>query len=474
MAVAGALGLLGTLPLAFQGGQMSNFLKLGIRQSLVSALEDLGIVTPTWIQDAAVPKMLLNPKTPLLVAAPTGTGKTLTYLAPAVERIKRSEDVDGGAYRMTLPGRPKTLILVPTRELGEQVLAVAKSLSHRVGFKSQALLGHKPRSWMNRAVKSPIDLLVGTPGTIVDFHEHSLRRLFFSQLTEVIFDEADVMLEGKGFGDHLLMIEKMLEHTNARLVYVAATVPSKMVPKLKKRHKRLEVVKQADTYKAKKDGLRVEFVRVMKNAAKLTELRKVIELGKKTLVFCNTGTSCEFVARSIEDMGHPCAILYGDLRRSERSQNWLRFKNGFVNTIVCTDIASRGLDDPGIEMVFMFALPQSSTDYLHRVGRIRGNGKVVVLTTKYEIDFARGLFLAHVHKTHMEDVESRSWGAVQKEILTTPKKFGVFRKSVEPEDTDRKIAKFVRNRRQKKEETDEFFVDSKPKSTGTAPPRLHS
>ncbi|KAJ8905410.1 hypothetical protein NDN08_001917 [Rhodosorus marinus] len=436
---------------------MENFLKLGLRESTARAFASFGFHHPTGIQALAIPKLLKNVDRNFVVAASTGSGKTLTYMAASIERMRDREEASEAAGRVTLPGRPHTLVLVPTRELGEQVLGVAKAFSLDAKFRAASLLGNVPVSRMNTAMEQPFDILVATPGTLVDWLECRYPKVFLSYVKDVVLDEADALLAGKGFP---IVMKPILDKLNRRdrdgserkrrFIYVGATAPTKMLEKLSKDHRKdLEIVKSRDLHKIHSSGVFAEFVLIKQHESRFTELRKALEQGRRMIIFCKQASTVQFLAHVIADMGFGCSMLYGSQPRPNRAKNWREYSEAFVNTIVCTDIASRGLDDITTETVFMYDPPKTGVDYLHRTGRLRAKGKVIVLVNKYELNATRAMFISHVRNETMEDLDRYEYVRLLNHVRTAPRKRGIFRNAIEPaqEDLQHRITSSDRKRR---------------------------
>mmetsp|Transcript_5665 Transcript_5665/g.16845 ORF Transcript_5665/g.16845 Transcript_5665/m.16845 type:complete len:485 (+) Transcript_5665:337-1791(+) len=415
---------------------MKLFRALGLREQIAKGLDAFGFSSPTKIQAAAVPRLLKEPERNFVIAGATGTGKTLAYLSAAVECMKRKEDTFGGSYRITMPGRPRVVVLVPTRELGMQTLSVARELSREAKFRTAALLGHVPQRLINRTLKEPMDVLVATPGTLIQCGKHNLK-VSFNYVNEVVLDEADFLLLGKGFPETMLGLLQALKTKPRRFTYVAATPSEEMLRKLKREHNdNLTVLRGEKLHIAHNNRVFVEFVQIAQNAQRSTELRKALRKRKRTMIFCNTSKAVEYVSRCVEEMGYSSVALYGGQSRKHRVANWNSFKQGHVDCLVCTDIGSRGLDDQGVELVFMYDIPTEAADYIHRAGRLRGEGQITALVHKYVLNIGRSLFLAHVDAESMENFEVLDHSHTQKRLLRVPPSRGVFRRAVEASEDD--------------------------------------
>ncbi|CAO3669407.1 unnamed protein product [Rhizopus stolonifer] len=293
----------------------------------------------------------------VLVAAETGSGKTFAYLLPTIQKLKQDE-------KLRRPNRPRALVLVPTRELINQVVKSAKSLCHVVKFRC---LGYDRRRLLDEA---PVDLLVTTPTSLVSAIKQNILALTDTKL--LVMDEADSMFDA-GWADDCRWILKRLPQ-ESKITVVSATLPRSvqrtlddLFPKMIKittpsLHKSLPNLKQSFVDLDKFKGNR--------QLALLEVLKKNIK-DNKTLVFCNTRKSVELLHKFLESKGLKALALYKDapMDRSETLELFSESKEKEHQMLISTDIASRGIDVKLVEHVILFDFPSSAIDYLHRVGR---------------------------------------------------------------------------------------------------------
>lgn len=362
------------------------FKNLRICKELVEALHSSNITHPTTVQLQTIPKVMKGHN--IVCAAETGSGKTLSYLLPVVHRLqadKRSE-ISG-------PGRDKihAVILVPSRELAEQVAAVSRALCAPFGLLTRTVGGGRGVGHIKVVFKGDQpDVLVATPGALVK----ALRRrcLDLSELNFLVIDEADTMFDPSFSG----MLEDILLHANiarnpketrglghkAQLLVVGATFPggvgevlsqvtdlgSMMVIKSKMLHFLMPHVKQT-------------FLKV-KGTDKILELHQALKSlqlkkgGGAAVVFCNKSATVNWLGYSLEEMGVQHVRLQGEMPAAVRAGIFRSFQKGIVDVLVCTDIASRGLDTSRVRLVVNYDCPESHTDYIHRAGRVGRAGGV--------------------------------------------------------------------------------------------------
>ncbi|KAF7660729.1 hypothetical protein LDENG_00276470 [Lucifuga dentata] len=354
------------------------FSNFRICKELVETLNNISIVHPTTVQQQTIPKVLKGQN--ILCAAETGSGKTLSYLLPIVHRLQA--DMAAQMYGEKV-SKIRTVVLVPSRELAEQVAAVSRTLCAPFHMQTRTVGGGRGVGHIKMVFKrgSP-DILVATPGALVK----ALRRccLDLSELNFLVVDEADTMFDLSFSG----MLENILDHTQiasdpmetrgpghkAQLIVVGATFPggvgevlsqvtdlgSMVVVKSKMLHYLMPHVKQT-------------FLKV-KGADKILELHQALKLlqqkgGGAILVFCNKSTTVNWLGYSLDEMGVRHIRLQGQMPAVVRAGIFHAFQKGLVDVLICTDIASRGLDTSQVRLVVNYDFPESHTDYIHRVGR---------------------------------------------------------------------------------------------------------
>ncbi len=336
----------------------SGFDGFGFSKALLETLKEKGYKTPSPIQTAAFPELMLGRD--LVGQAQTGTGKTAAFALPLIERLEQHQS------------RPQALVLAPTRELA---LQVADSFqAYASGHKHLRILavygGADFRSQIN-FLRKGVDVVVGTPGRVMDHIRQ--KTLDTSNLKTLILDEADEMLR-MGFIDD---VEWILEHLpkERQMVLFSATMPAE-IRRLSKRylHSPAEITIKTKAQEARR--IRHRCI-TMPNSRKLEALNRVLEsfVGDGVIVFARTKVITLDVAESLEASGHEVAVLNGDVPQNQRERTVESLKNGRVNILVATDVAARGLDVDRISLVVNYDIPFDSEAYVHRIGRTGRAGR---------------------------------------------------------------------------------------------------
>eukprot|EP01116_Phalansterium_solitarium_P022362 TRINITY_DN7353_c0_g1_i1.p1 TRINITY_DN7353_c0_g1~~TRINITY_DN7353_c0_g1_i1.p1 ORF type:complete len:744 (+),score=249.24 TRINITY_DN7353_c0_g1_i1:92-2323(+) len=385
--------------------------RLGLSDDVIQALakSHSAIESPTSIQSQVIPAVLKRQN--VMFAAQTGTGKTLAYLLPLVQQMRQDEFERAVKLREK---RPRALVLVPNRELADQVLAVAKSLSHYCKFRSVAISGGAKEAPQKRAFEKPVDLLVATPGRLVQLNEQDNVR--FTDVRHVVVDEADTMFQDD-FAEDLskifLPIQGRIEHDASyvaptQFVVVSATMPKSIIKAIDGHFPNIRKVLDTKLHTVV-NRLKQDFVHAPlsdKHAPLLKALRAVP--ARKTIVFCNTVDSCRSTDYFLVEQGYRTACYHGDILPKPRDANWETFVSGHASVLVCTDIASRGLDTTAVEHVVLFDFPRTPIDYLHRVGRTARagtKGRVTALVTKRDQALATAIQEAIKNNVSLEGLD---------------------------------------------------------------------
>lgn len=365
---------------------LATFNNLHICKELVETLETLSIKHPTTVQLQTIPKVMRGHN--VLCAAETGSGKTLSYLLPVIHRLqadRESESYSESAHKIC------TVVLVPSRELAEQVAAVSRTLCAPFGFVTRTVGGGRGVGHIKTVFRRDHpDILVATPGALAK----ALRRscLDLSELGFFVVDEADTMFD-PSFSD---MLENILLHVNvasdpketrglghkAQLLVVGATFPGGVGDVLSKVTDLGKIVIiRSKMLHFLMPHVKQTFLKV-KGADKILELHQALKLlqqdrgGGPVLVFCNKSSTVNWVGYSLEEMGVKHARLQGEMPAAVRAGIFHSFQKGNVDVLICTDIASRGLDTSRVRLVVNYDFPESHTDYIHRAGRVGRAGGV--------------------------------------------------------------------------------------------------
>ena len=328
-----------------------NFHALGLSEAILRDLADAKFVSPTPIQEQAIPPALAGRD--VIGCAQTGTGKTAAFVIPMVERLS------------TLPkGQPKALILAPTRELALQTLTTIEKLGRSRRISATVIVGGADMQAQVRGLRQRPDILVATPGRLLDHMWNGT--ILLSSITMLVLDEADRMLD-MGFAPQINQILDALPEERQTLLF-SATLPAdlaRLVQASVNNPVRVMVAPSATTA----DGV-TQAVHHTSHADKSDLLLSLLGADKDTaLVFTRTKHRADRVGRMLDRAGHRVAVLHGDRSLSQRRAALEGFRRGAFRVLVATDIAARGIDVANIGHVINFDLPNVPEDYVHRIGR---------------------------------------------------------------------------------------------------------
>jgi len=365
--------------------ELTAFKKLGLSQNCLEALEKKGFEEPTLIQDKIIP-LFLGKDIDIIGQAQTGTGKTAAFGLPLIEKLKL-----GSRY-------PQALILAPTRELALQVAQEINSLKGNKNLQIAAVYGGQSIEEQLRRLHKGVDIVVGTPGRILD---HLRRKsLNLATIEYLILDEADEMLN-MGFIED---VEEILKHTNKnkRILLFSATMPERIVSLAKKYMKEYEIIriKAEQPTVALTDQIYFE----VQYADKLEALCRIVDVEHEFygLVFCRTKIDVDELARKLIDRGYDAEALHGDISQFQRERILDKFKKKRINILVATDVAARGIDIINLTHVINYSLPQDPESYVHRIGRTGRAGKEGTAITFVTPDETRKLiFIKRIAKTNI-------------------------------------------------------------------------
>ncbi|XP_042294004.1 probable ATP-dependent RNA helicase DDX28 [Sceloporus undulatus] len=398
-----------------------SFEALGLEPQLASLLvEAFGISSPTPVQRQALPALLKGNNA--LCAAETGSGKTLAYLLPVLQRLLRDRHLPRRLGSVTFP---RSLVVLPSRELAAQVRGVALPLCAPLGLEVREICGGRGIGGVRRKIRGvAVDLLVATPGAL----SKALRRRILSlqELRFLVLDEADTLLDPT-FVD---LVEDSLRQAplaatkneaddtwdpKTQLVAVGATLPKGL-------RELLSEVADLDAFKTLTGSslhylqphVEQRFVR-LKGADKVTELLQLIKDRQPSsgavLVFCNNASTVNWLGYILDDHKVKHLRLQGQMQAQIRSGIFDAFQKGQSDILVCTDIASRGLDTTHVELVVNYDFPPTLHDYLHRVGRVGRTGSkfpgtaVSFVTHRWDVDLVRKIETAARKRTRLPGLE---------------------------------------------------------------------
>jgi ATP-dependent RNA helicase RhlE len=335
---------------------LTQFTDLGLAAPILKALASEGYQTPTPIQAQAIPSVMAGRD--LLGIAQTGTGKTAAFALPILHRLAEN--------RKPAPRNGcRVLVLSPTRELATQIAESFRAYGKHLGFSVAVIFGGAKYGAQIRALQGGLDILVATPGRLIDHIAEKHARLGETEI--FVLDEADQMLD-LGF---LQPIRRIVSHLpkQRQNLFFSATMPSeigKLAADLLNNPAQVSVAPAATTVERVEQ--RVLFVEAERKRELLAELFADPKMSR-TIVFTRTKRGADRVAKSLEAAGVPAASIHGDKSQPQREKALAGFKNGNVRALVATDIAARGIDIDAVTHVVNFELPYVPESYVHRIGR---------------------------------------------------------------------------------------------------------
>jgi ATP-dependent RNA helicase RhlE len=364
---------------------MSSFQAFDLIPSLQSTLKKQGFVTPTEIQERALPALLRGES--VVGVAETGSGKTLAYALSVLQKMKQLEEA-GDAVSMA--GQPRAVIMIPSSDLGEQLTKVLKVFTHETRLRVRSALGGITMGVARRNVASPFEILLATPGRLEQLMQQKLVNL--SDLRFLVFDEADQILD-EGF---LPAIKRILKSssTDRQMALFTATAPAGIQALIQEMFSHAELIETAGHHRQVSTLITVN--RSVSNGIRFPLLEEVLAepVEGGSLLFTNTREQCDKLAGELVENGYHCAVYRGDMDKLERRKNLKEFREGTLDLLISTDLASRGLDVENIDRVINYHLPREMENYLHRAGRTARAGRkgtVVNLVTERDLNLINRL-----------------------------------------------------------------------------------
>ena len=333
-----------------------SFETLGLAPALLRALADQGYTEPTPIQAAAIPVALEGRD--LLAGAQTGTGKTAAFALPLLDRLYVASP------RPAQPKTPRALVLTPTRELAAQVHESVRAYGRHLGARSTTVFGGVGMQPQVDALRRGVDVLVATPGRLIDHIDR--RSVNLSGIELLVLDEADRMLD-MGFLPAIRRILGALPKKRVTWLFSATFAPEIKALAAQFMHDPVEIQVAKPNSVAATVTHRVHPVDAEKKRDLLLHLLE--NDARQTLVFGRTKHGADKLAKTLSKAGLRVAAIHGDKSQSQRTRALADFKNGKVAVLVATDIAARGLDIDELPMVINYELPMVAEDYVHRIGR---------------------------------------------------------------------------------------------------------
>ncbi len=339
------------------------FAELELAQPILDAVAAAGYETATPVQARAIPEVLAGRD--VLVSSQTGSGKTAAFMLPALHKLSVPHAEVGRG--------PRVLVLTPTRELAMQVTKAAETYGKNLRrIKVMSIVGGMPYPLQNRMLKAGVDIMVATPGRLLD--QMNSGRIDFSRLEMLVLDEADRMLD-MGFSEDLESIVKQVPATRQTMLFSATFEHS--VVRLANNMLQDPIRIEVDNAQTRHDNIeqRLHYADDMGHKNRLLDhILNDAEL-KQAIVFTSTKRAADDLANALSDHGHSAAALHGDMKQGARTRTLTALRRGGLRVLVATDVAARGIDVQGITHVINYDLPRQAEDYVHRIGRTGRAGR---------------------------------------------------------------------------------------------------
>ncbi|MBA3669690.1 MAG: DEAD/DEAH box helicase [Sphingomonas sp.] len=359
-----------------------SFTTLGLSKPVLDALEHANYTVPTPIQLQAIPTLLTGRD--LLGIAQTGTGKTAAFVLPSLDRLAANREY-------LKPGQIRMLVLAPTRELAAQIASSARAYGKFMKLSVGTIYGGVPNHKSVREVARGLDVLVATPGRLLDLIDQ--RALSLRELEILVLDEADQMLD-LGF-IHALKRIVALVPAKRQTLFFSATMP-RAIKELADRYltdpAEVSVTPVASTVERVEQ--RITFVNQSEKAALLTMILQQQQI-ERALVFSRTKHGADKIVRQLAAAGIASSAIHGNKSQPQRERAIAMFRSGQMKVLIATDIAARGIDVPGVSHVINLDLPEVPEQYVHRIGRTARAGATGIAIS----------FCAHAERGNLRDIE---------------------------------------------------------------------
>ena len=330
----------------------ADFSALGLSEEMLAAVQAKGFETPTSIQRLTIPR-LLSGENDIIAQSQTGTGKTAAFGLPILQQIEPSKE------------GVQSIILVPTRELAVQAAEELLSYNRERRLSITAIYGGAAMSEQLRRLSRGVDIVVGTPGRVLDHIRRGTLKL--DKVRFLVLDEADEMLN-MGFVED---VEEIMGHTgeDRRVLLFSATMPERII-RLSEAYMRNTEVLRVESQHLTADLTNQIYFEV-READKFDAMTRIIDIEPDFygIVFCRTKIGVDEVATRLVAQGYSAEGLHGDVSQAQREKILRKFRDKAVNILVATDVAARGIDVSNLSHVINYSLPQDSESYVHRIGR---------------------------------------------------------------------------------------------------------
>lgn len=345
---------------------MNAFSEFGLLTSILKSLKEKKLTKPTEIQSHCIPLLMSGQS--VVGVSETGSGKTLAYALPMLHLLKTLED-EGQAVEEA--SKPRAIVMVPSRELGEQVAKVFKTLTHDTRLRVRLALGGMPLEQARRNTSMPFEILLATPGRLVQMIEKELLNL--RDVRMLVFDEADQMLDQGFLPDSNIIVDACTKDT--QLALFSATISTTVQDLINDLFAKAEVIRSKGSGDVVSSLITKNVV--VEDGKRWPQLEKLLSHKSEgsTIIFTNTREQCDVLAKELNDKGYECAIYRGEMDKNERRTNLKNFRDGKIKLLVSTDLGGRGLDIVTIDRVINYHLPKQLDNYLHRAGRTARAGR---------------------------------------------------------------------------------------------------
>lgn len=356
------------------------FDSLGLSKEILDAIAKKGYTKPSVIQEKAIPEVLSGKD--VLASAQTGTGKTAGFVLPILQLLKRENQPRKRPIR--------ALVLTPTRELAAQIQENAREYSEFIDFKPYVIYGGVNQNPQVRALSQGVDMLIATPGRLLDLHNQ--KALSLAQVEILVLDEADRMLD-MGFARDINKILALLPKKRQNLLFSATF--SREIKRMASGILNNPVQVEAAPKNSTAEKVDQRIIRV-DNSRKPELVHKLISEGdwQQVLIFTRTKHGANRLAQKLDKKGMSACAIHGNKSQNQRTLALKEFKAGKKRVMVATDIAARGLDIPLLPHVINYELPNVSEDYVHRIGRTGragASGEAVSLVSIDEMEYVKGI-----------------------------------------------------------------------------------
>ncbi|MBM4252798.1 MAG: DEAD/DEAH box helicase [Deltaproteobacteria bacterium] len=345
---------------------MTYFSDFRLLSTLQASLAEQGLKATTEIQSRVLPVLLAG--TSVVGVSETGSGKTLAYILPVLHQLKTLEN-DGD--KITKDSRPRAVVIVPTRELGEQVARNFKPFTHSTRIRVRSLLGGSTLEVAKKNIQGPFEVLVATPGRLIKLLDRGL--LSLGDVRVLVFDEADQMLD-QGFLPDAKKIAAACP-SGKQLVMFSATVSAEVQTLMKTLFTDATVIRTSGSNQVV--ATLTTCNKLVSDSDRFSLLESVLRenVSGGTMIFTNTRKQCDLLAAELAKVQRNCVVYRGSMDKVERRANLKAFRTGQIGLLISTDLASRGLDVEHVGRVINYHMPYQMDNYLHRAGRTARAGR---------------------------------------------------------------------------------------------------